>query len=354
MNIKQELLKAGEEELKKICQPKLSFSATMANILAIPEFAPIRNQFKLGNFIRVGIRDGYVKRARLLEVQINLDDLSDFSCTFGDLVTTRDEISKHAELLQQAVTVSKSVAANKSHWQKGANKATELDQKINDGLSSATLEVGRANGQNIVWNEQGIWGRKLVDGTTDQFEDEQFRIVNNRILFSDDGFRSSKGLFGKFEIDGVTHWGVLSDAVVSGFIEGSTIRGGNLRIGDGSNNYFQVDESGNVSIVQAGKEKYASTSALDNIKNAYKYRIELSYTGNTIFNTAADSCKVTCKVWDENDDITDDLPNTTVFNWYLNGALYKTTTVPEIEIGTGDFVGSTQLNCKVIFDETLL
>ena len=51
MNIKQELLNAGVEELQKICQPKLSFDATMANILTIPEFEPLKNQFKLGNFI---------------------------------------------------------------------------------------------------------------------------------------------------------------------------------------------------------------------------------------------------------------------------------------------------------------
>ena len=47
MNIKQELRDAGDEELKKLSQPKFSFSTSMANILAIPEFAPIKSQFKL-------------------------------------------------------------------------------------------------------------------------------------------------------------------------------------------------------------------------------------------------------------------------------------------------------------------
>ena len=104
LKICTELMESAEKELKTICQPSLSFSMTMANILALPEFEPLFSQFQLGNFIRVAIRDGYVKRARLLEVNLNFDYLSDFSCTFGNLVTTRTEIDKHADLLAQAAS----------------------------------------------------------------------------------------------------------------------------------------------------------------------------------------------------------------------------------------------------------
>jgi hypothetical protein len=104
IKICQELMEAADKELKTLCKPSLEFSMTMANILALPEFEPLFDQFQLGNFIKVGIRDGYVKRSRLLEVNMNFDDLSDFSCTFGNLVTTKSEIDKHADLLSQAVS----------------------------------------------------------------------------------------------------------------------------------------------------------------------------------------------------------------------------------------------------------
>lgn len=355
MNIKQELLDAGNEELNKICQPKLSFNMDMANILSIPEFAPIKKQFKLGNFVRVGIREGYVKRARLLEVQINFEDDSDFSCTFGDLISTKSEIDKHAELLQQAVTVSKSVASNQSHWQKGADKATKLDQAINDGLSSATLEVGRANGQSLIWNDQGIWCRKLVDGTTDQYDPEQIRIINNKILYSTDGFRSAESAFGSFEYKGQKYSGVIARALVGGVVHGAEIFGGKMEIG-GTEGKFVVNEDGSVQILGPDGETpvYVTQDAIDFVSQARQYHIELLYDGSTIFSQPGQLCTIVCKVYSWDDDITEDLPDSTTFSWLRNGVVYKTTSEPTITIGNDDISGNAQFSCRVQFDETKL
>ena len=325
MNIKQELLNAGVEELKKLCQPKLSFSATMANVLDIPEFAPLRSQFKLGNFIRVEIREGYVKRVRLLEVQINLDDPSDFSVTFGDLISTKSEVDKHADLLQQAVTAGKSVASNQSKWQRGADKATALDQAINDGLRSAALSVGAADGQSIVWDKYGIRGRKLREGSTNEYEPQQFALINNKLVFTDDNWETSRAVVGEFEIelptaDGLSTvtrnmYGLLADAVVGGYIKGAEIVGGSLQIGDGSDNYFKVNEQGDVEIVQAGQQKYASVDAVNAIDQAYKYSVSLSYSGSTVFAVADDEIRTTiiAKVSERGEEI-EDVSNFK-FNW---------------------------------------
>ena len=353
MSIKQELLNAGEEELKKICQPKLSFNASIANILAIPEFAPIKNQFKLGNFVKVGIREDYVKRVRLLEVNINFDDPSDFNCTFGDLITTKSEVDKHAELLSMAVTAGKSVASNQSKWQKGADKATALDQAINDGLRDAALSIGATEGQSISWDSYGIWGRKLIDGTTDQYEPEQFRLSNNKLVFSSDGFKTSKAVFGKYTINGEDRWGPLAEYITADMIEGKSIKGGSIQIGDENEpggNVFIVHTNGSVEIKSNGTEKYASVSAIEDIKNVTKYRTELSYTGNTIFNTTGQTCTVTCKVYDDKGEVV--LPSDTVFKWYLNGEELPNKTTSEITITANEVVGSAQLNCQVIFNNT--
>jgi hypothetical protein len=296
MNIKQELLKTGDEELKKLRQPKLSFSATMANILSIPEFAPLKYQFKLGNFIRVGIREGYVKRARLLEVQISFDDPSDFSATFGDLISTKSEIDKHADLLQQAVTAGKSVAANQGNWQRAVDKSTELDRRINDGLRDAALSVGSAEGQAITWDSGGIWGRKLVEGTTDQYEPEQFRLINNKLVFSSDGFKTSKAVFGKYTVNGETRWGPLAEYITADTIEGKFISGGSIEIGTGDTK-FTVDEQGNVSIKSGGQDKYASADAITAIDSAYKYTIQIVHTGKAVFSSKDDKAIMTAQIF---------------------------------------------------------
>ena len=43
----KQLLTNAQKELKTLSQPSLEFSMTMANILAIPEFEKIKNQFEL-------------------------------------------------------------------------------------------------------------------------------------------------------------------------------------------------------------------------------------------------------------------------------------------------------------------
>ena len=192
MSICEELMETASKELKTISQPSLDFSMGMGNILALPEFSSLTSQFKLGNFIRIELMPGIVKRARLLSADLDFDNLDNFSCTFGNLVTTQDQIELHAELMKQAVNAGKQVATSASNWQKAVDKSNKLEEDIANGLADAVLEVGNASGQSIIWNENGIWGRKLKDGTTDEYEDEQFRLINNKLLFSSDGFKTAK------------------------------------------------------------------------------------------------------------------------------------------------------------------
>lgn len=221
----RDLKSAAEKELETLSRPSLEFSMDMANILAIPEFKSIKDHFALGNFVTVGIRPDYVKKSRILEVKLDFDDISSLKVTFGNLITTKSEIDKHAELLKQAVTAGKSVAANANSWQRAVDKSNSIDKAISEGLRDAALEVGAAHGQSITWDQYGIWGRKLLDGTTDTYEDEQFRIINNKIVFSDDSFKTAKALFGKFQYDadkdGVkeTHWGICCDTIQNDYIE---------------------------------------------------------------------------------------------------------------------------------------
>lgn len=248
INTQKELLVAGQKELKKISQPKLSFSASMRNIYAMPEFAPILNQFSLGNFVKVKMRDDFIKKARLLEVQLNFSDLSNFSCTFGDLLSAKDQGDIHADLLSQAVSAGKAVASGSSYWQKGYDVATAIDERIRNGLIDATTSIkSNSAGQSVSWDNYGIHLRKVVDGVLDNHEGW---ITNNKFLYSDDNFQTTKSVFGHYTIDGEEYWGILAGCVRAGLVEGSSIVGGQICIGeqeDGSY-AFVVDKDGTVTM----------------------------------------------------------------------------------------------------------
>lgn len=262
--IKQDAMESGRIELQKISQPRLQFSMTMANIYALPEFEPIIHQFQLGKVIRVALRPDYIKQSRLLQIDINFDDFSDFSVEFGELTNLRTQSDIHADLLSNAITAGKSVATNSSAWTKGSDLATAIDLKIQKGLLDAATQIKAIDGtQSVSIDKYGIHLRKKK-GNSEEYEDEQGWIVNNQFLYSDDAFKTSKSVFGKYRIPTKTidgeqqyeeKWGLLAEAVIAGYIEGSTVKGseingGTIQIGlqeDGSY-AFEVHENGSVTM----------------------------------------------------------------------------------------------------------
>lgn len=250
MKTKQELLECGRIELSKLCEPKLAFSMDMANIYAMPEFEPIIDQFQLGNLITVAIRSDYVKRARLLAVDINFDDFSDFSCEFGELTSLRTPSSIHADLLATALSAGKSVASNASYWNKGVDTATKTDLKIQQGLLSMTNGLYTSD-QSLVIDNNGILLRKVNENG--EFSPHQAWLRNNTIVLSTDGFKTSRTGLGEFTIGDRTFYGILAEAVLSGYIEGSTIVGGTIDIGDGT---FVVESDGSVTMKASSIDGY--------------------------------------------------------------------------------------------------
>lgn len=356
ISIKKALLEEAIKELKKICQPKLSFSINMANIMAISEFAPLREQFQLGNFVKVELRENYIKRARLLEVSINFDDLSDFSCTFGDLVTTKDEVDKTADLLQQAVTAGKTVAASSSSWQKAVDKSTELDKAIREGLKDAALSVGSTSDQSISWDSKGILGRKKIYGTENAYEPEQFLLTNNKLMFTNNNWETSKGVFGSFTINGEQKFGILTDCMIGGYIEGSEIKGGTLEIG-GSGGTFKVNSDGSVEILGAdGSSTYATKS---DFQQAVGWTVEIISDGPTIFTDKFQTTTLTCKVYNQGEDKTNTI-SSSKFKWIRtssdtssdNAWNSKHIGTKTIAITHSDIENNATICCKVDIETT--
>lgn len=355
LEICQELFDSANKELNTLCQPSLEFSMEMANILALSEFKSLINQFQLGNFVRVHIHDGYVKRARLLEVHLNFSDLSDFNCNFGNLVTTKSEVDKHAELLSQAVTAGKQVATSAGDWQRAVDKSNKLEQDIANGLQNSSLQIGRASGQAISWDNTGMHFRKYKDGSITEYEPEEMAIINNALVATNDSWKTSKAAFGKYTINGETRWGPIAEYVTADTIEGKFLKGGSIQIGDETKeggSLFIVHEDGSVEIKSNGVDKYASVDALNEVHNARQYHVELSYNKSTIFGQPGQDCTLTCVVYEWDEDITSKLPSSTVFTWLRNGTVYKTTTTPTLTVTNSDVDKNAIFSCSITFDET--
>ena len=378
--IKQDAMESGRIELNKLCQPQLQFSMSMANIYALPEFEPIINQFQLGNVIKVGLRPDYIKQSRLLQVDINFEDFSDFSCEFGELTSLRTQSDIHADLLKKAVQAGKSVATNASYWTKGSNQANSIDLRLQEGLLNSIEALKASDGsQHAYMDKYGIH-LEVINPETGEIGDKRVWLVNNQIVFTDDGFKTSKSVLGEYTVDGATYYGLLAQAVIAGYIEGSTIVGGTIKIGeytgeDGKTYYaFCVNEDGSVtmsmpegsSIAGYAKEEYVSNqiqevkNQVDDINNAKMYRVEIITEDPTVRSTTTDQATITCKVYSWDTDITDTL-DTSLFNWKRTStnserdaiwnAMPEHQGIKSITVNADDVIENSSFICEVDLPE---
>lgn len=270
--IKEDAIESGRIELHKLSQPKLQFSMTMANIYAIKAFEPIIDQFQLGNVIKVGLRKDYIKQSRLLQVDLEFDNLSSLSTEFGELTNLRTQSDIHADLLGQAISAGKSVAQNSANWTKGSDTATSTDLRIQNGLLDAATVLKAMDGsQSSEIDQFGIHLRK-VNSSTGEIDPKQGWLVNNMFAYTDDNWKTTKTVLGEFKLRGEesSRWGLLADAVIAGYVEGSHIIGGDIKIGDiGTNSFpFQVNTEGDMTATSA-TIKGNSTIAGWNVTDKY-------------------------------------------------------------------------------------
>ena len=341
---------------------------TMANIYALSEFEPIINQFQLGKVIKVCLRPDYIKQSRLLQVDINFDNFSDFSCEFGELTSLRTQSDIHADLLSKAITAGKSVATNSSYWTRGSDVATATDLKIQQGLLDATTQIKAIDGnQGVVIDKYGIHLTKTNDNG--EVDPKQVWMTNNMILMSDDGFKTSRSALGEVTVDGQSYYGLIAEMVLSGYIEGSKIVGGTIQIGlqkDGSY-AFEVHKDGTVTMSgDSSIGGYTASSfdkmndVINNVNAKKMYNIEISTKDSTIISEDADQATLVCKVYSWDTDITDTL-DAKLFNWKRTSgdedadeiwnAMQDHLGVKSITIDAVDVIGNSSFICEVDLPE---
>ena len=375
--LKQDAMESGRIELQKLCQPQLKFTMDMANIYALPEFEPIIDQFQLGNVIKVGLRPDYIKQSRLLQVDLNFDDFSDFSCAFGELTSLRTQSDIHADLLSQAINAGKSVATNSSYWTKGSDQASNIDLRLQEGLLSSIEALKAIDGtQNAYLDKYGLH-LEAINPDTGEVDDKRVWLVNNQIVFTDDGFKTSKSVLGEFTVDGETYYGLLAQAVIAGYIEGSKILGGTIQIGlqDDGSYAFEVHEDGSVTMSGGSsiggyvtEEDYDNTMQamqgqidhINDVTNAKMYTIEITTNSSTVISTKEDTATLTCKVYSWDADITNTL-SADLFNWKrisndtekdkIWNAMPEHQKAKSITIDADDVIESSSFTCEVNLPE---
>lgn len=274
-DIERQLFDVAWKDLSKKCRPQYQYSSTLSNVLTIPQFKGFLKYFQLGNFIRMATDYDTVIKLRLISFTVDYNDTSKIDVTFSDAIRVHDIYEDASSIQAQANSAAMSFQFNKDQYDKSVNQSNFVEEMRKYGLDVANIPV---KNQHQSWDETGMWFRQWNEQKND-FDPEQIKIINNQIVFSDDGFKSAKMAIGKIPIDknGNTVYAVNAEAILGKLFlgeyltlqnnsgtykfddDGFIAKGGNnsvriqpnqsgelFSIYKGNNKQFYVDSDGNV------------------------------------------------------------------------------------------------------------
>lgn len=254
--IASQLMEAGEIELAKASQPHYSFSLSAIDFTKQYEFREQIRQLELGKVITVEKEDGVWYYPALLEMKFNIDIAEDPDMKFANAMRLDDWGYTYADLVSSSAAVSRQVSAN---WQQitdySKNKET-IGSLIRNPLD-ATLRAATANmyNQDFTVDSTGILGRKkkATSDNSSVFENEQLRIMNNLILFTDDNWSTAKAALGKIRYTNdkgqeVSSYGLIADTIIGSLLVGERllIKNQDSTVSIGGDGIIIKDSSGNV------------------------------------------------------------------------------------------------------------
>lgn len=214
--VEWDLYDYGQEILKSLAYPSYTFKISSGNFFALDEFKAFSTSIKLGERIYLNIKDDVLEPI-CVGVSIDFEDLASLSLLFGDKYSASDHAFKLVDLLEQSVSMGRTLDSNKLSYASFIDSGAS--NKVKDFMEAA-LDVAKNNvmsssGQGIAWDETGLHLRKYidVDNPNDGYENEQIWMMNNTIAFTDDGWQTVKLAIGKIVDNNIERYITSSDVV---------------------------------------------------------------------------------------------------------------------------------------------
>ena len=263
-------LEAATKDIKKSSEIQNSIDATLKNLLIKEEFAPIVKYFKTGNWIRMQV-DDVIYKLRLLNYNIEFDNISDLSVEFSDTTKNWGDIKDIQNVLAQSKQMATSYSSVKKQAEKSVATKDTVDQWVEDGINANITKIMSGDNQDVVVDKHGITCRKW-DPILNGFEDDQMKIINSMLVYTHDGWQTYDAALGSFEFynpktkQTETGYGVIAKQLVGSIILGENIgiynKNGSLSfdedglsISNGTNSFNVDPNSKNLLTISKGDDR---------------------------------------------------------------------------------------------------
>lgn len=285
----RELFEKAQKELDKASKITYSISATLNNLLAIPKFAPLRDYFEIGNWIRVKI-DDEIYKLRLTSYDINYDDLDSISVEFSNVTKNSCTTASVQDVLNAASSISTTYNALTQQMDYTKSTNSIVKNWVYEGLDTTmTKIVNNAETQDVTIGTSGIYCRAYDDIKGD-YDDCYLRIINNGMYLFTDGGKTLKTAVGKFWYNDKIVYGINAEVLVGNLLAGNQLligdSEGNVQITkDGiiaKNGYFDIS-NGNKRVIIDPKD-FTKTGYIFQINNGQEAVVSIKADGTTLIN----------------------------------------------------------------------
>lgn len=203
-------IEIAKKEIFKSATLQHSIQASLYNLLVMKEFLPLVDNFKVGNWLRLQVDDN-VYKLRLVEYEIDFENLDDISVTFSDVTTGYDGYSDIENIINSAKSISSTYQSVQRQADAGDRTRQQLQHWFTDGLSVASVRLQSDSiDQTQSWDENGMLFRRVIP-ETEEYDDIQMKIINSTLAITNDNWRSVKAAVGRFSYKDMADGGVWKD-----------------------------------------------------------------------------------------------------------------------------------------------
>lgn len=181
-----ELYKDAVDKLSEVARPQYQFSVSLDNLLRIPEFADWTEDLRLMRFIRLGIRDDFSVKLRIIEIEYNPCEVDEnLTLVFSSMITSRSGRNDFTQIIDdennrgQKNSISLGTGASKSDEEYATTLLTWMTKSglfTNAVRSQAMSVVGGTNTaevNNLISTYMGNTNIQVdhITGTQAQFDE---------------------------------------------------------------------------------------------------------------------------------------------------------------------------------------
>lgn len=210
------------DRLIRISEPTQEFSIDVENFLFVKEFAEWSDQLRTGCLINVELDMDDIAALFLSNITVNYDD-RELNMTFGNRFNRFDPKAMFNNVLGNIKKSANSIGYIKEILYPVKNGEFDAMREAIESSQILTKNMAlTSTNQEIIIDDTGMLGRKMLDNG--EYDPKQVKLTNQSIVFTDDGWDTSKTGLGNFIFnnpftgEAEEHYGVIADTLVGSVV----------------------------------------------------------------------------------------------------------------------------------------